>query len=172
MLRVVKGIAAVAAITVALIVTFVSPAAANTVVKSVYQVNESYTESGICDFDLRVHLSGSFKTVQYFDNTGFLYKEIDTPGGGGPFVVSYTAHGTTLRHNENYSTVQMFNPDGTWTYKQRGPYNVFTAPGFGIVLHDTGTATWTEPDEELLFISGGPHQAINGDFDEFCAAFS
>jgi hypothetical protein len=64
-----------------------------------------------------------------------------------------------------------FHRDGTSTYTQRGPYNVLTAPGIGVVLLDTGTATWTEPDETLLFISGGPHQAIEGDFDAFCAAF-
>ena len=147
------------------------PAAANMQVKSVNHVDERYTESSICPFDLRVHLHGSYKVVDYYDNTGFLYKEIATPGGGGPFIVSYTAHGTTLTHNENYSTVALYNHDGTWTYTQRGPYNVFTGPHVGIVFHDTGTATWTEPDETLLFISGGPHQAINGDFDAFCAAF-
>jgi len=170
MLRVTRCIVPVAAV-VCCIGILASPAFANTVVKSVNRVNFSYTESSICPFDLRVHASGSFKVVDYYDNTGFLYKEIATPGGGGPFVLSYSAHGTTLTHNENFSTVSIFNHDGTWTYTQRGPYNVFTAPGVGIVLHDTGRATWTEPDETLLFISGGPHQAINGDFGTFCAAF-
>jgi hypothetical protein len=170
MLRVAKRIVPIA-ITVVCIGAFVSPAAANTVKRSVNHVDFRYTEPSICAFDLRVHLSGSFKVADYYDSAGFLYKEIATPGGGGPFVVSYTAHGTTLSHNENFSTVLMFDPDGTATYTQRGPYNVYTAPRLGIVLHDTGTATWTEPDETLLFISGGPHQAINGDFDTFCAAF-
>ena len=48
--------------------------------------------------------------------------------------------------------------------------NKFTAPGVGIVLKDAGIASWSEPDEQLLFM-GGPHQAANGDFDAFCAAF-
>jgi hypothetical protein len=158
-------------VTLGCIGLFASPAVANTQVKSVNHVNFRYTDSSICPFDLRVHLYGSFKTVDYYDNSGFRYKEIATPGGGSPFIVSYTAHGTTLTHNENFSTVVTFNPDGTGTYTQRGPYNVFTAPGLGIVLHDTGTATWSEPIETLLFMSGGPHQAIDGDFDAFCAAF-
>jgi hypothetical protein len=170
MIRVSRCVVPVA-VTVACLGLFVSPAVANTVEKSVNHVNFSYTDSSICPFDVKVHASGSFKVVDYYDNTGFLYKEIATPGGGGPFIVSNTAHGTTLTHNENFSTVSLYNPDGTWTYTQRGPYNVFTAPGMGIVFHDTGTATWTEPIETLLFISGGPHQAINGDFDAFCAAF-
>jgi hypothetical protein len=170
MIRVTKYVIPVA-VAIGCIGLFVSPALANTVQKSVNHVNFSYTESNICPFNLRVHLSGSFKVVDYYDNTGFLYKEIATPGGGGPFIVSYRAHGTTLTHNENFSTVQTFNPDGTGTYTQRGPYDVYTVPGSGIVLHDTGTATWSEPVENLLFISGGPHQAIDGDFAAFCAAF-
>jgi hypothetical protein len=170
MIRVTKCAVPVA-VAFACIGLFLSPAFANSVEKSVNHVNLSYTEASICPFNLGVHLSGSFKVVDYYDNTGFLYKEIATPGGGGPFIVSYTAHGTTLTHNENFSSVSVYNQDGTWTYTQRGPYNVFTAPRLGIVFHDTGTATWTEPDETLLFISGGPHQAINGDFDAFCAAF-
>ena len=43
-------------------------------------------------------------------------------------------------------------------------------PGVGIVLLDAGIASWSEPDETLLFM-GGPHEAANGDFDAFCAAF-
>jgi hypothetical protein len=35
-----------------------------------------------------MHLEGSYKVVEYYDNTGFLYKIIATPGGGGPFTVS------------------------------------------------------------------------------------
>jgi hypothetical protein len=43
-------------------------AAANMQVKSVTHVNETYTESGACPFDIRVHLDGSFKAVDYYDN--------------------------------------------------------------------------------------------------------
>ena len=153
-------------------VLFASPAAANMQVRSVFQVDETYTESNVCPFDLKVHLHGSVKYVDYYDNSGFLYKTIGTVGGGGPFTVSYRANGITLtQRNEAYSVVITHNPDGSAsTYTQRGPFNIFTSPGVGIVLQDTGIATWSEPDEELLF-AGGPHQAVNGDFDSFCAVF-
>jgi hypothetical protein len=148
-------------------------AAANMQVKSVTYVNETYTESQVCPFDIRVHLEGPFKTIDYYDNSGFLYKTIATPGGGGPFTVSERANGTTLtQQSEAYSTVVTYSADGSAkSYTQRGPVARFTVPGVGIVLQDTGTATWSEPVETLLFISGGSHQAVNGDFDEFCAAF-
>jgi hypothetical protein len=140
-------------------------------VKSVNHVDERYIESSICPFDLKVHLHGSYKNVDYYDNTGFLYKTIDTPGGGGPFGVSYSAKGTTLtQSNDAFSTVVIYKRDGTWTYTERGAVNKFVAPGVGIVLLDAGIATWSEPDDNLLFI-GGPHQAANGDFHAFCAAF-
>jgi hypothetical protein len=164
---------------VVVVVTFITfalgapPAAANMQEKTVVHEDETFTESGICPFNLRTHVYGSFKVVDYFDNSGFLYKEIATPGGGSPFTVSYTAHGTTLTQRNNaYSTVVTFNPDGSAkTFTQRGAVAKFTVPGVGIVLHETGTGRWSEPDETLIFLSGGPHQAVNGDFDEFCAAF-
>ena len=148
------------------------PAVANMQVKNVYHVDETYTETEMCPFDLRVHLDGSFKQVDYYDDSGFLYKSIATPGGGGPFTITNTAHGTTLiQKGEAFSTVVLYNHDGTWTYTERGPVAKYTVPGVGIVFLETGTGTWSEPDETLLFLSGGPHQGVNGDFDEFCASF-
>jgi hypothetical protein len=163
----------VAAITTVVgVLLFAPPAAANMQVKSVIHVDETDIESGICPFDLTVHLHGSFKNVDYYDNSGFLYKTIDTPGGGGPFTVSYSAHGTTLtQRNEAFSVVITYNPDGSVnTYTQRGPFDKFTTQGGGIVLLDTGKVTFQEPEEDVLFIAG-PHQAVKGEFDAFCAAF-
>jgi len=158
-----------AVITVAL---FAGPAAANTQVKTVNHVHFTYVESGVCSFDLTVRLDGFYKSVNYYDNSGFLYKTINTPGGGGPFTVTYTAHGTTLtQQSEAFSEMITYNRDGSgWTYTRRGPYAKFTVPGGGIVLLDAGTGTWDEPDENLVFIAG-PHQSVNGDFGAFCAAF-
>jgi hypothetical protein len=163
---------AIAAVALAAVGSFAGPAAANTQEKSVIHVDETYIDSSVCAFDLTVHLDGSFKNVDHYDNSGFLYKTIDTVGGGGPFTVTYTAHGTTLTmQNEAFSVVLTYNRDGSVrTYTQRGLFDKFTTPGRGIVLLDTGIASFQEPSEEILFIAG-PHQAVNGDFDAFCAAF-
>ena len=148
------------------------PALANTQVKTVNHVDFTYVEKGICPFHISVHLEGWYKSVDYYDSSGFRYKTINTPGGGGPFSVSNTAKGTTLTQKaEAFSEMITYNHDGTSTYTRRGPVAKYTVPGVGIVFLDTGTGTWSEPDETLLFLSGGPHQAINGDFDAFCAAF-
>ncbi len=148
------------------------PAAANTQEKTFNEVHFTYVESGVCSFDLTVHLDGFYKSVNYYDNGGFLYKTINTPGGGGPFTVTYTAHGTTLtQQSEAFSEVITYNPDGSAkTYTARGPVAKYTVPGEGIVLLNVGTATWDEPEENLLFMAG-PHQTAAGDFEAFCAAF-
>jgi hypothetical protein len=150
----------------------VQPAAANTQEKTVNEVHYTYVESGVCSFDIRVHLDGFFKTVDFYDSSGFRYKTINTPGGGGPFTVTNTAHGTTLvQKSEAYSEVITWNRDGSpKTYTARGPVAKYTVPGSGIVLLNVGTATWTEPEENLLFMAG-PHEAATGDFEAFCAAF-
>jgi hypothetical protein len=158
--------------TVATVALFAGPAAANTQVKTVNHVEFTYIESGVCSFDLTVHLDGYYKSVNYYDNSGFLYRTINTPGGGGPFTVTNTAHGTTLTQKaEAFSEVITYNRDGSAkTYTARGPVAKYTVPGQGIVLLNVGTATWDEPEENLLFMAG-PHQTANGDFDAFCAAF-
>lgn len=149
------------------------PAAANTQEKTVYHVNFTYIETGVCSFDLRVHLEGSYKSVDYYDKDGFLYKTINTSGSGGPFTVSDTAHGTTLtQQSEAFSEVITYNRDGSAkTYTARGPVARFTVPGQGIVLLNVGTATWSEPQEDILFMAG-PHQTATGDFEAYCATFA
>jgi hypothetical protein len=148
------------------------PAAANVQVKTVNEVDLTYVDSDVCAFDVTVHLDGFYKNVDYYDNSGFLYKTIDTVGGGGPFTVTYTANDTTLtQQSEAFSAVITYNTDGSAnTYTQRGPFDTFTTPGGGIVLLDTGIVRFAEPEEIVLF-AGGPHEAVNGEFDEFCAAF-
>jgi hypothetical protein len=148
------------------------PAGANTQVKSVIRVDETDVDRSVCPFGVTFHLHGSFKSVDYYDNTGFLYKTIDTVGGGAPFRVTATAKGTTLTmQNEAYSVVVTYDDDGSVaTYTQRGLFDKFTAPQGGIVLLDAGIVRFEEPGDIILF-AGGPHQAVNGDFDAFCAAF-
>jgi hypothetical protein len=150
----------------------VQPAVANMQEKSFNEVHFTYVESGVCSFDLRVHLDGFYKSVDYYDNSGFLYKTINTPGGGGPFTITETAHGTTLiQQSEAFSEVITYRRDGSAkTYTARGPVAKFTLPGQGIVLLSVGTATWDEPEENLLFMAG-PHQTVDGDFGAYCAAF-
>ena len=49
------------------------PALANTQVKTVNHVDFTYVEKGICPFHISVHLEGYYKSVEYYDGSGFLY---------------------------------------------------------------------------------------------------
>jgi hypothetical protein len=149
-----------------------SLAAANAPVRSVIRVDETDVDRSVCTFRVTFRLHGSFKNVDYYDNDGFLYRTIDTVGGGEPFTVTAAAKGTTLTmQNEAFSVVLTYNDDGSVvTYTQRGLFDKFTTPHGGIVLLDTGIVRFEEPGEAILF-AGGPHQAVDGDFDAFCAAF-
>jgi hypothetical protein len=154
------------------IALFAPPAAANTQVKSVIHVDDTSVDRSVCPFGVTFHVQGSFKNVDYYDNSGFLYKTIDTAGAGGPFRITASAKGTTLTmQSEAFSVVITYNADGSVnTFTERGPFDKFTAPGSGIVLLDTGIAIFGEPGDVVLF-APGPHQAVNGEFDAFCAAF-
>jgi hypothetical protein len=143
-------------------------AAANTQVRTVTHVDDTYVDHSLCSFGVTVHMVGSFTTTDYYDNTGFLYKIIATVGPG-PFRVTATAKGTTLTdQNEAFSDTLTYNPDGSVkTETANGPFNKYTAPGRGVVWLDTGHII-VDGDGNVLFVSG-PRQ--NGDLTAFCAAF-
>jgi len=67
--------------TIVSVAVLAPPALANTQVKTVNHVNFTYVEKEVCPFHLSVHLEGSYKSVDYYDGSGFLYKEINTSGG-------------------------------------------------------------------------------------------
>ena len=146
------------------------PAAANTTERSVFQVDDAFNDHETCDFRLHFIFFGAVTISDYYDNGGFLYKEIQK-GRPGPFTVSVTAKGTTLtQQNSSYQTTLTFNPDGSLkTITDNGPYNKFTVPGGGVVLLDTGHIVF-DSDFNIVF-EAGPRDATHGDFDAFCAAF-
>jgi hypothetical protein len=156
--------------TLATIALWAQPAAANTTVRSVFQVDDIAVDRGTCDFRLHFHFFGAVTVTDYYDESGFLYKEIQK-GRPGPFTVTVAAKGTTLtQQNSSYDTQITFNPDGSLkTITDNGPFNKFTVPGGGVVLLDTGHIVF-DGDFNIVFESG-PRQATHGDFDAFCAAF-
>jgi hypothetical protein len=143
-------------------------ASANTQVRTVTHMDDTYVDSSICGFDITFHYFGSFTETDFYDNTGFLYKSISTVGPGA-FRGTATANGTTLiDQNESFSDTLTYNPDGSVkTETANGPFNKFTAPGGGIVWLDTGHSI-SDGDGNVLFVAG-PRQ--NGDFSAFCGAF-
>jgi hypothetical protein len=155
-------------VTLAAMAIWVQPAAANTQVRTVNHVDETFVDSEICSFGVTVHFAGSFTTTDFYDNTGLLYKSLSTVGPG-PFLETLTAKGTTLAdRNVAFSETIIYNPDGSVkTLTDNGAPNKFTAPGSGIVWLEAGHLI-LDGHYHVLFVAG-PHQ--NGDFDALCPAF-
>jgi hypothetical protein len=143
---------------------------ANTVQRTIIHVDETFVDP-LCDFDVTIHMSGSYKETGYRDASGFLFKTISTVGSGGPFTLTATAEGTTLTMQmQSFQEVRTFNPDGSLKSDSlHGIVYRFTAPGVGIVLLDAGRITF-DSDGNVVF-EAGPHQALHDDWEAFCAAF-
>ena len=172
-MRSIIRLAAVFAVAFAGMTLWVPPAAANTKVTTVFHVDQTFPrERKTCGFPIRVHFFGSYRSTDYFDNTGFLYKTIITAGGGGRFSITWTANDTTLTMQmESAQVVVTYNRDGSIdTSTDNGIVAKFTTPGGGIVLLDAGRVTFDVSDGSILF-EAGPHQQLHGDVQEFCAAF-
>jgi hypothetical protein len=169
--RVLTRLAGMLVVTLAAIALWAPPAAANTQLRTVIHVDDTFVDDETCDFDITVHAFGPFTSTDFFDNSGFLYKTIITVGPGGPFTVTETAKGTTLTmQNQSFQVVVTYNADGSSnTTTINGPVNKFTLLGGGVVSLDVGTVTFDS--EGNLVFEAGPHQQLHGDVDAFCAAF-
>ena len=95
-----------------------------------FHVDETAIDSGICDFNVRSHFSGSITVKSYYDMTGVLSRTI-AHAGPGPFTVTASAKGTTFtQQNSSFTEVITYNADGSIkTISDNGPYSKFTAPG-------------------------------------------
>ncbi len=169
--RVLTRLPGVLAVTLAATALWALPAAANTQVRTVIHVDDTFVDDETCGFDITVHVFGPFTDTDFYDNSGFLYKTIETVGPGGPFTITETAKGTTLTMPmQSFQVTITYNADGSpATFTNNGLVTKFTLPGGGVVLLDTGRVTF-DREGNILF-EAGPHQQLHGDVDAFCAAF-
>jgi hypothetical protein len=139
MSRVIK-IAAVIAVTLTGSALWAQPAAANTKVTTVFQLDDTFVDSQTCGFDITGHFLGPVKVADYYDNSGVRYKSIVTVGAGAPLRFTLTAKGITLTmQNQAFMQVFTWNADGSVnTVTNNGPIFKFTVPGSGVVLLETG----------------------------------
>jgi len=156
--------------TLSALAVWAQPAAANSVERSTFHIDDAANDRQTCGFRLHFTFVGWITISDYFDNSGFFYKEVQK-GRPGPFLVAVTAKGTTLtQQNSSFQTTLTFNADGSLnTITDNGPYNKFTIPGGGVVLLDTGHIVF-DSDFNIVF-EAGPRDATHGNFDAFCAAF-
>ena len=149
---------------------WVQPAAANTVTTQVVHVHYRFVDRRTCPFHIEVHGFGTFRSADYYDNSGFRYKTLLT-AGGGKLTITETANGTTLTmQNQSYLVFIRYNANGSVkSFTLDGPVFVFTAPGQGAVLLEVGRLSFDRHGN--ITFEAGPHQQTHDDLDAFCAAF-
>jgi hypothetical protein len=146
-------------------------ASANTVEVHFTTVDETRLITDICAFDVQEHAVGTFKVIDFFDDSGNIIKSILT-NFGGPYTLTVSANGVTLT-SQTVTTVIIvtFNPDGSLnTISVTGLNQNFVLPGGGTVFLDAGRIV-LDSNGNIIF-EAGPHPGFHGDFDSLCAALS
>jgi hypothetical protein len=148
-----------------------SLAGANTITRSIYPVDDSFTETYLCGFRIREHYEGTFQVIRYFDANGDEFKEVDLPYGGA-FTVTFSAHGVAVTTRaQAFSLLTTYNPDGSIESATfRGEVFNFVIPGQGTVALDAGRYMFDS--EGNLTFEAGHHQFLDGDLQELCQALS
>jgi hypothetical protein len=129
------------------------PAGANTITRTVYSVDETFTETYLCGFPVREHYEGNFQVVRYFDSEGHEFKELDLPYGR--FTVTFSAHGVTATTQaQAFSLLTVYNEDGSiQSATFRGNVFNFVIPGQGTVAMSTGRYMF-DSEGNLIFEAG------------------
>jgi hypothetical protein len=141
-----------------------TPAGADTIVRSIIDVNYSDTITDLCAFPIEEHVQGSFKRAAYFDNNGNLIKVMFTPTGG-PLTITWSANGITAT-TVAQANIITFYADGTLT--GNGIQANFIIPGVGTVFQDVGRFI-LDPDGNLIFKAGPSGEDA---IDTLCQALS
>jgi hypothetical protein len=124
--------------------------------QTVFQINDTFTVSGICAFPIVETGQGTARIIDFTDQSGNVVREIDlTPG----FKVTFSANGITLRTASPSLAHITFNADGTATLTVTGLSGHISVPGKGTVALSAGRVV-------LLMTDGQPpqFQAENGTF--------
>jgi hypothetical protein len=147
--------------------------AAASTTRTLYNINDSFSESDNCGFELDWNFQGSVKATDYFDTSGTLVKEIDTITGG-PFtltVINPASGKTAITRSQTVVGIFTFNPDGSInTEAANGIVFHFILPGTGVIAADVGSVV-VDSEGNIVRI-GGPHQFLTGDLAGFCAAIA
>jgi hypothetical protein len=150
-----------------------SAGAAASTTTTVINVDDAFSETDTCGFQLDWTVHGSFKHAEFFDSSGTLVKFIEN-NTGGPFTLTATnpANGlVATTHSQTFVAIARFNPDGSVkSFTINGTVNSFVIPGVGSVLLDAGTVVFDSEDNIVKI--GGPHQQLEGDVDGFCSALA
>lgn len=119
---------------------FASPAAALTKKTTILNADFAFVfQAGeLCSFPVAAEQGPDLIKIDDFYDNGTLVKEIIT-NYGGPFYLTLSANGVSLKSVETFSDVILFNPDGSiQSVSDSGINWVFTLPHQGAVSLQVG----------------------------------
>jgi hypothetical protein len=143
-------------------------AAANTVTRTVFTIDETElfgAATFVCGFDVYLRTEGSIQETDFFDNSGTLVRQIFTNVGGPIRLTAWNpANGKTATSTGGQGEIIIENPDGSYAASDalNGIVFNFVAPGLGTILLSAG---------RLDFVTGfvaGPHAFRDQNTDAFC----
>jgi hypothetical protein len=125
-----------------------------------------YVDEEICDFPIEFSFESTSTVTRFFDEQGNVTRIqahfVDDA------IATNPANGKSATGHEVANVVRDVQ-NGTQTYN--GIPLHFSVPGYGAVLIDVGRVVFDLTTGEPTFIAG-PHQSIEGDVGEFCAALA
>jgi hypothetical protein len=158
-----------AVVAVALSLGAVSATTAASTTHRFVPVDVSFSDAGLCGFQLDFRIEGTLQVTDFFDASGTLYKQIST--GASLFTITNPANGKTARTTQSFNQTITFTPEGFIdTVTESGLVFNFVLPGVGTVFMDVGTLR-IDSGGNILFVHG-PHQGLAGDIAGFCNALA
>jgi hypothetical protein len=149
-----------------------SPAAALTKQTTIVNLDNPFVfqPGELCSFPVAAEQGPDLIKVDDFYDNGTLVKEIIT-NYGGPFYLTLSANGVTLKSVETFSDIFLFNPDGSITNISDSGINwVFTLPHQGALSLQVGRIV-LDGNFNPLF-AAGPGFASPPDTTKLCAALA
>ena len=156
---------------IALPLAVTATAGANTTQTDVITVHDTFLfgeATDACGFLVDIRVDGSFKIIDYFDNSGTLLKET-VNNFSGPFTlaaINPTTEKSTTTQSQTFVSITTFNPDGSVSVSSNALIYNFVAPGLGTILQSTGRLVF-DSNFDLVF-EAGPHAFEDENTAAFC----
>jgi hypothetical protein len=156
----------VAALATALTLLVASPASGVTPQREEVPWNLTVVVEELCGFPVQFSFEGTLEFTRFFDEQGNLtriqlHRDEDATATNLSNGKTSTGHGV----------LNVFFDVEEGTEVVSGLPIHFNLPAHGAILMDAGKVVFDLETGEITFVAG-PHQAIQGDFSEFCAALA
>jgi len=112
----------------------ISPVAAAKPFMETIVIDEHFVESGLCQFDVTVDVSGRIRFAVFFDKDGDVVKEVNNFA----IMVSYSANGETVNVVDTGVDLVKFDADGSFTVAVTGNLQLATDAGTGVISGAAG----------------------------------